>query len=278
MTAPTAPISATIIVAVTAPPPPPRGNASAVTAEARSNSKTAKTEQRAFLVMVSPVNERRTDNSQADAPELKQLHLRVVQPPVCIRGRVLPQFRGLCPKFDSIVLTFHVVGGVAAFASSFSFHGSPRSLSCSSVKTRSGVPKRAFVHRALRPLIAVECTSHPGTPIREPNYTRGVEPIDVSGARPRRSRVGKAPHVPLRAFLKAGRAHRLVDRPAQTGGAREEPGVDCCTALGGAACRGASRYDVERPTNVGWSSRSVSTFPSPNNRRHLRGNDDRNFL
>ena len=46
---------------------------------------------------------------------------------------------------------------------------------------------------------------------------------------------------------------------------------------GGLAGHSASRY-VERPTTVGWSSRSVSTFPSPNNRRHLRGNDDRNFL
>jgi hypothetical protein len=31
----------------------------------------------------------------------------------------------------------------------------------------------------------------------------------------------------------------------------------------------ASRY-VERPTNVGWSSRSVSTVPSSNDRRYLR--------
>jgi len=60
-------------------------------------------------------------------------------------------------------------------------------------------------------------------------------------------------------------------------GTYEEARVDCRTALGGIASGSTSRY-VDGPTTVGRSKRSVSTDPSPNDRRFLHRGNDRDVL
>ena len=60
-------------------------------------------------------------------------------------------------------------------------------------------------------------------------------------------------------------------------GAYEESRICCCTAPDGVAGGSAGHYVErsgseygERPTTVRWSSRPVSSIPSPNDRRYLR--------